>query len=309
LAAALVAAPALADDGVQLGATYRGMVQLKTYGSPQVPLPPGDWKLVALGDSNNNTNNIRVLKGHFIQTAGRDGKEMRGRVSFTVTTSPVRGDWTLPAICSRTDFLANYSKPALAKGFDCAWVTAYGLVRPNRPTDELNQFYDYVDQNKIKNPATVVGVSYYLSDGPTYLALDYAFNPDLEGVPTAGTSLWHPDRYKEVPKRVSYVEVLKTWAQEWRSNVAQAYKGKLPVSFTAPEIFPAMAKTALPANGKINSALAQVAELGKIYRDVLPLNVKGAPQVPLPPGDWKLVVLGEGQSDKEKIRLIRGYLV
>lgn len=50
VAAALAAAsPVLADDGVRLGETYRGVVQLKTYGSPQVPLPPGDWKLVALG--------------------------------------------------------------------------------------------------------------------------------------------------------------------------------------------------------------------------------------------------------------------
>jgi len=311
VAAALAAAsPALADDGVQIGTTYRGVVQLKTYGSPQLPLPPGDWKLVALGDSVTNTNNIRVVKGHLIQTAGQGGKEMRGRVSFAVTDSPVRGGWIMPPICSRTDFIANFSKPAGAEGYDCAWVTAYSLIRPNRSGDELNQFYDYVDQNKIKKPATVVGVSYAISDGRSYLTLDYAFNPDLQKVPSASTTLWHRDRYKEDPKRVAYVERLNGWAQAWRSTVAEAYKNRLPASFAGADAFPPTAPAPVAAPAKaLGKPLAQVAELGKSYRDVLPLNILGAPQVPLPPGDWKLIVLDEFETEANKIRLVRGYLV
>ena len=133
------ASPVLADDGVRLGETYRGVVQLKTYGSPQVPLPPGDWKLVALGDSVTNTNNIRVLKGHFIQTDGQ-GKDMRGRVSFAVTDSPVRGSWIMPTICSRTDFIANFSKPVAAEGYDCAWITALALFGPTDPATSSISF-------------------------------------------------------------------------------------------------------------------------------------------------------------------------
>lgn len=311
LAVGLAAAsPALANDGVRLGETYRGVVHLKTYGSPQVPLPPGDWKLVALGDSVTNTNNIRVLKGHFIQTGGQGEKDMRGRVSFSVTDSPVRGSWIMPAICSRTDFIANFSKPVAAEGYDCAWITAYSLIRPNRSGDELNQFYDYVDQNKIKKPPTVVGVSYAISDGRSYLTIDYAFNPDIEKIPSASTTLWHRDRYKEDPKRVVYVERLSNWAQAWRKNVADAYKNRLPASFAGADVFPRTTTAPVAAPSKaLGKPLAQVAELGKSYRDVMPLNIVGAPQVPLPPGEWKLVVLDELESEASKIRLVRGYLV
>ena len=85
VAAALAAAPALADDGVQLGATYRGLVQLKTYGSPQVPLPPGDWKLVALSENRDMNINIRMLQGFLIQVSGG---VLTGRVIFDVPDAP-----------------------------------------------------------------------------------------------------------------------------------------------------------------------------------------------------------------------------
>ncbi len=303
--------PARADDGVRLGETYRNLLQLKTFGSPQVPLPPGDWKLVALGESRSDNVNIRIVKGHLIQLGGKDGKEMSGRVSFYVPDGPSRGGWAAPASCARTNLLVNLSKSVASGSYDCAWMTAFGLTRNDKSPSELNQFYDYVDANKIKKPISVVGVSYAISDGRTYLMADYAFNPDLQDVRPAASSLWHPDRYKEDSKRVAYVDQLKSWMQGWRSTVADAYKGRLPGGFAGTAAFTVASSMPAIAKGPVavRKPLAEIAELGKTYRDVLPLSIAGAPQVPLPPGEWKLVVLEENVSEASKIRLVRGYLI
>ena len=306
VAAALAAAPALADDGVKLGATYSGVLPVKIYGSPQVPLPPGEWKLVSIGGTRSETYNIRIVSGHLIQT---QGNVVKGRVSFVAPDGYSRGGWATPNHCGRKDVFMNISKGAMTMGYDCAFLNATGMARTEKMPKELGEFYDYVDQNKLKKPATAVYASYAISDGRTYLMVDYLFNPDLEGVPPAAASLWQRG-YKDVAKRESYVEVLKAWTQTWRDNVALGYRGKLPASFAAAEIFPPAAKTAPPAKNQNDSrAPERVAELGKTYRDVFPLNVQGSPQLPLPPGDWKLIVLGEGVSEKEKVRLIRGYLI
>lgn len=306
--AALAALPARADSGVRLGETYRNFLQLKTYGSPQVPLPPGDWKLVGLGETGSSYTNIRVTKGHLIQVGGKDGKELAGRVSFYVPDGPSRGGWVAPPSCTRTNLLANFSKPVANDAYDCAWMVAFGLTRNDKSPSELNQFYDYVDANKIKKPATVVGVSYAISDGRTYLMADYAFNPDLQDVRSAASGLWHPDRYKEDAKRLAYVDQLKGWMQGWRVHIADAAKGRLPANFAGPAAFqPVVAVSSAPAAPR--KPLSEIAELGKTYRDVMPLNIVGVPQVALPPGDWKLVVLDEMEAQPSKIRLVRGYLI
>ena len=293
------ASPVLADDGVQLGATYRGMVQFKTYGSPQLPLPPGDWKLVGLTESRSDTTNIRVLQGALLQV--RTGV-MAGRVIFTVPDSPSRGGWARPANCERKNILANFSASAtMSGGYDCLTLEAVTMIR-SANADKLGaQFYDYLDANKIKKPGTALSVGFNVSDGRTFVAAAYLFNPDMEKVPPAVVTSWHLDRYKDEPKRAAYVEKMKSWAQEWRAKVINGAKGNLSSSS-------GMAAMTSPSAAKTVSSVASP-QIGKVYRDVLQLDTYGTPQIALPPGDWKLVVIGEGQSDKERIRLVRGYLI
>jgi hypothetical protein len=311
LAALLAAAgPALADDGVQLGATYRGVVQLKTYGSPQVPLPPGDWKLVALDENRDRTANTRMLQGMLIQV--RTGV-LTGRVIFDVPDSPSRGGWSRPAACDRK-FLANLSQPETAFGsYDCLTIEPVTMIRASNVSQTGAQFYDYLDANKIKKPGTALSTVFNISDGRTYLNVSYLFNPDVEKITPAGVTAWHLDRYKEDAKRAAYVENVKNWAQLLRPKIVDGLKGRLPASFEMASVSslpPVVAAAkAAPATASAVKSSVPSPEIGKLYRDSLQLDTYGAPQIPLPPGDWKLVVLGDMQSDKQKIRLVRGYLI
>jgi hypothetical protein len=295
--------PVLADDGVQLGATYRGVVQLKTYGSPQVPLPPGDWKLVALGETRDRSGNTRMLQGMLIQV--RTGV-LAGRVIFDVPDSPSRGGWTRPAICDRKNILANFSAPEVAFGsYDCSTVEPVTLIRAPTAGQVAGQFYDYLDANKIKKPNTAISSTFNISDGRTYLNVSYLFNPDMEKVAPVAAASWHIDRYKDDPKRAAYVEKIRSWTQDLRPKIADALKGRLPESF-------AVAAVVSPPSASVSTSAARSLaspQIGKMYRDVFQLDTYGAPQIPLPPGDWKLVVLGQLQSDKQKLRLVRGYLI
>lgn len=303
------ALPAQADDGVRVGETFRGVVQLKTYGSPQVPLPPGDWTLVALGETRSkDTYNTRLLTGYLVQTKGG---MFAGRTIFKVPDSPTRGPWEAPSFCTRKDFLANFTVETGANGpFDCLYIFGSGLGRAKNAPQELGAFYDYLEREKIKKPTTALNIGYAVSDARTYLLVDYFLNPELEGVKPAGVSAWHVDHYREDAKRSDYVEVMKGWAQRWRDNVRDGYKGKLTAAAVAAVPLPALPKAAPAAKPQTaRKPLAQIATLGTTYRDVMPLNIHGSPQVPLPPGDWKLVVLDENENASEKIRLVRGYLV
>jgi len=296
-----MASPVLADDGVQLGATYRGMVQFKTYGSPQLPLPPGDWKLVGLDEVRDSTANIRVLNGVLAQV--RTGT-FSGAVIFTVPDSTSRGGWNRPSSCDRKNILANFSVPERSSGsYDCLTIQPINVVRATTAGKSIAQLFDYLENNKFKKPITALSIAYNVTGSGAFLAANYLFNPDMEKVPPAGIAAWHLDRYKDDPKRAAYVEKMKSWAQQWRPQLADGLKGKLTA---APAIIASLPQ-AVPAT---KSALGvESPQIGKIYREVLQLDTYGAPQIALPPGDWKLVVLGQSQSDRENIRLVRGYLI
>lgn len=232
VAAALAAAsPVLADDGVQIGNVYRDVVSLKTYGSPQVPLPPGEWTLISLSDTRSQPTNIRLLTGYLVQV--KDGK-FAGRVIFKVPDSSARGYWEAPNNCTAKNIIVNLTVDSGANGrFDCTFVLASGMGRPTNPSAGMVDFYDYVDRQKLKLPATAFYVGYGISDARTYLLVDYFFNPDLEGVKPASVSAWHLDRYKEDPKREAYVEKMKAWAKDWHAKIDAGFRGKLPAQVTA----------------------------------------------------------------------------
>ncbi len=300
--------PAWADDGVRLGETYRGVVQLKTYGSPQVPLPPGDWKLVGLDETRSASTNIRLVTGVLAQ--GANGV-FSGAVIFTVPDSPSRGGWARLPLCDRKAIPANFSLPATSESsYDCLTIEPINVVRSPTSGKSIAQLFDYIEASKLKKPASNLSVTFGLASGGTYLVAAYLFNPDLEKIAPVSSASWHLDRYKEDPKRAAYIDRLKAWAQQWRPTFADGLKGKLPASFSAAPVFPVTkaAPVAGPVKG-LEKPLAQVAEVGRSYRDILPLNILGAPQIPLPPGEWKLVVLDELETEKSKVRLVRGYLL
>lgn len=301
LAALAWTSSVLADDGVQLGATYRGLVQFKTYGSPQLPLPPGDWKLVGLDEVRDSMANIRVLNGVLVQV--RTGT-FSGAVIFTVPDSSSRAGWNRPSSCDRKNILANFSVPERSSGsYDCLIIQPINVVRATTAGKSIAQLFDYLENNKFKKPITALSIAYNMTGSGAFLAANYLFNPDMEKVPPAGIAAWHLDRYKDDPKRAAHVEKMKAWAQQWRPQLADGLKGKL----TAAPAIAASLPQAAPAT-KLALGVASP-QIGKVYRDVLQLDTYGTPQIALPPGDWKLVVIGEGQSDKERIRLVRGYLI
>lgn len=232
-----------------------------------------------------------MLQGFLIQV--RTGV-LTGRVIFDVPDAPSRGGWSRPAICDRKNILANFSQPEKSFGsYDCLTIEPVSMVRATTASQLAGQFYDYLDVNKIKRPNTAISTAFNISDGRSYLNVSYLFNPDMEKITPVAGSLWHVDRYKEDSKRAAYVEKIKNWAQELRPWVVDGLKGKLTTAPTASVASVAPSAQTRPA------LTVESPQIGKIYRDTLPLDTHGAPQIVLPPGDWKLAVLGQLQSERE----------
>lgn len=235
LAAILLFAAGIAQaQELKVGETYRGSVQLaRGMGGVILPLPQGEWKLVAMGESRSPTNNVPMVSGRFVSLDLDVKKRPKAFVGFTVAAADsFSGGWSLPRLCQAKNI--HYREPAAAsenragKEIRCWGVEAYTLKPSTKASPWVFDFYDWVGKNTAGPPLTVLHVGYARASGPKYLIADYFFNPETAGFARQGSVEWHRDRIISNPKKVTYVEDLKAWGVDWAPKVEQGFAGKQP---------------------------------------------------------------------------------
>jgi hypothetical protein len=168
---------------------------------------------------------IRLVRGYLIQTKG---DVMAGHIYFLAPDGSATRGWK-SSVCARKDPLADFSSNrGSPQGYDCNFIAPYSTALPTSSTPQLVKFHEYLRQNGISSPPTMLNVSYDISNNRTYLLMEYRFNPELEGVRADSVAAWRPERYGEDSKRAAYVEKMKAWAQVWHSKVEAGYKSALP---------------------------------------------------------------------------------
>jgi len=223
-----------------VGQTYRDRIQLETSiaSKIQVPLPEGDWLVVAKDFGRSTVSNVRRYRIRLVQVSDR---VLKGYIFIGTNDELANYGWTIPDYCTRTNTF--YREPVDTRGFsaergyDCLVINHVQMTSGSKASTGVQAFYDWVWKNTTGMPTTMIASSFLISDGKRYVEAVYHRNPEAEGFAAPRDSAWrssdwHKDRLPADPKKLAYMESIKLWAVHWRPLVEDGFHGRLPERIT-----------------------------------------------------------------------------
>jgi len=228
----LSAACATGTEGLVAGQQYEGFIRGGT-SQVQVALPEGKWTLVGWSIYPNE----QELGGVVIQT---EGNVVSHLVDFYLPWRTETRMYLQPyKFCGRNDILyvgkaevfvvyqANKMQPQ-----DCWGINHWPMTLSGNVPKHLLAVRDYLEENDLVMPSTMIAVQYRRGGRGKYLSVNYYFNPELEGLPPPAqvewrTSDWHRDRAFRDPAKKAYIEKLIEWGENWHEQVDWGFKGQL----------------------------------------------------------------------------------
>lgn len=227
----ILAAGAQAQE-LKIGNVYRGAVQLtKDSGGVILPLPDGEWKLVALEPSRNNRGdspaNLAALNGALVSLDLDKQKRLKSFITFYIVASDMfYGGWKVPDYCGASDLLHLVRTEARQRREIRCWgIKGYGMGLGPNAAQWLRDNHAWIAANTSKMPVTVIGVTYIRASGPKLLEARYFFNPEAAGHARAG---WSKTLVDATPKKAKYIDSLKEFGATWEPRVEQGFAGKMP---------------------------------------------------------------------------------
>ena len=190
-------------------------------GKLRIALPPGSWHVVAehtgKAASGDGIPNGSMYKDFYLVQYDKD-KRFVGTLYARATTDTGKPIEWRNKTCERSDTLFRATLGGPQHSQDCVLINHIVRFFQNKPRDQRDrEAWQWVLDNEVKVPQTVLEVQERFFKGGDYLWVDYTINPELvDFVPsTVGTwreSEWHPDFVKTDPDRKEYIEHLKAWA-------------------------------------------------------------------------------------------------
>ena len=229
------AVPSLAQERLIVGNSYSGNVKLSSPNNGiYLALPEGTWILTSLEETRTNPGNSPFINGRLVSMD--DQKRVLGAASFSagnMTNSNSR--WNVPSFCDRKDifFLAAPDKMSGRK-IRCWGVNHIGMTPGSKDGKYVTDFYQWVAKNTVGMPKTMIAVDFYRASEAKYLHTRYFRNPELDGFPHPHVSAWresewHKDSVVGDQKRLSYLEGVKAWGEQWLPTFEAAFNGR-PIS-------------------------------------------------------------------------------
>jgi hypothetical protein len=212
-------------------------------GERQIPLPSGEWVLVARSKtlSGGSGMGVPMISVYLGQVEAGVAKRVIF-ASANLESSP--GGWTRNrSICDRNDVFFNSSdKNYNSQDTECWVINHVGLTLAANASQVHRDFYRFTDDKG--RPKTAVGISFYIVKSYNFFEVHYYANPEADGfepTPTADWrgNPWHRDLSLSDPQRRAYLENLKAEGEKLFPLVKDGFRGRLTA--------PAVAKPAAPA--------------------------------------------------------------
>jgi len=208
-------------ESARIGTDYEKEI---TLGSKVIPLPPGQWKVIASGISGDFFK-VYLLKEH-------TGKKF-SYITIKVESLQVNRKWGYNSsnYFNRTNmhFAKVYSNTnSLAQD---AWAINHIIIhfdeKPDKPV--LSQACKYLKENNYVISDVMIGVAHRFTGKHVkerFLVVNYYYNPEAEGiipVPKSNwtTSDWHKMRISKDPQKVAFIEKLKIDHTEMHEKIRQ----------------------------------------------------------------------------------------
>ena len=216
-----------AQDKLSLNQTYRDAIRFKmSIGRTHMPLPPGEWVLTGLDEGTTDLGTPK-MSAYLVRV---ENGVLTGIVRFGMNTDFSSGTWSRSRFCDRENVLFIEKRRNYEEDVDC-WAINHQLFS-SRKRVAKKQTIDYLVARKVKVPLTLISVEYRRTDRDKYVWCSYLFNPEHEGFAPPervkwSVNDWHRDRIGSDPQKVAYIERLKSWGREWKTQVDAGFLGKL----------------------------------------------------------------------------------
>ena len=216
-------------DRASLGRTFQGILPVNGY---QVPLPPGEWALLANGSVTGNAHpenkGVLYFLGQIVH------KRMVAAIWVQAMRSPGLG-FANNQNCTNS---ANLYVLAQSEGTDhqgCTWIRGYFTANMQQWADKsahIDQVVRAAGANLaakgVGYPQDLVTAGFQQSEKWGELAAGYMFSPETDHisssvVPTFRDSDWYKSNLQRYPEKVAYVNKLQQWANSFSPKFQAAF--------------------------------------------------------------------------------------
>jgi ankyrin repeat protein len=210
-----------------IGKVYSNSIQLS---NKIIPLPEGEWKVIGRG-ATGDANYFEII---LLKESEKTGKMPSSIIITTDSPTNTYHGYTACAYCGRKDVhyivVKNNTE---GRAQDC-WLINHYIMSMNASRPAVKEAYDYFLSNKITIPKVLVQSFHHFTSAHSskYLEVAYFSNPEVEGFEPSidsnwSTSEWHPLRINNDPKKMAYIERLKTEGAIIHEKIRQGFEGRI----------------------------------------------------------------------------------
>jgi hypothetical protein len=218
-------------DRALLGRTFQGTLLLNGY---TVPLPPGEWAMLANGSVTGNAHPENKGVIYFL------GQIVHKRLVAAFWVQGMRSPGLGFVNNQNCTNPANLYVLDQSEGTDhesCTWIRAYFTANMRQWADKsarIDQMTRATGANLaakgVSYPQDLVTAGFQQSEKWGELTAGYMFSPETDGIssnaaPTFHDSDWYKSNLQRYPEKVAYVNKLQQWANSFSPKFQAAFAG------------------------------------------------------------------------------------
>ena len=214
-----------------LGRTFQGTLLVSGF---QVPLPPGEWAVLANGTATGNVHpenkgNIYFL-GHIVR------KRLVGVIWVQAMRSPGFG-FEQNQNCTNPGNLFVLDKSDGPEHQTCTWIRSFFSADMQQWADKSAHLDQMVraagrdlEAKGVTYPQELVTVGFQRAEKWGEITAGYMFSPEKDGVssnvaPSFRDSEWYKGNVQRYPEKLAYVTRLQQWSMSFSPRFQAAFEG------------------------------------------------------------------------------------
>ena len=247
------AASAAGAKNYSVGTIFNDIIQFDfRSGEFQVPLPPGDWKLVSNNEYSSGGDAFAIAMTRLVLLRHTDTL-VTGAIQINLPKDIIDSHWRESSTCSsrRKRFAWYVKDDSFDRNEYCTIV--YPIRGFRRNSRNLQTAFKYIEDMNLTGPNSWVLARFYRTRGTDLLYVNLSLPQEHYGFPrerkwSNTESPWSINNIGAHPKKKSFMTRTVSWAKSWQELIDRGFRNKL----TRAEILthPRIDGSAAPSNNR-----------------------------------------------------------